>query len=136
VLIICGTPSSLAYGTTKTRAKWCGKPDSCSIRLDRGFEIFSFLQSNAGLQLLYPPLQCLSILAQYRNRLHVSTLIAPGLKIVDILPELIRERVNFVNGRVDRCGSFPFHRAPPVMLARNTPLRISPLHHVTVSLKS
>ncbi len=69
---------------------WCGKPDSCSIRFDRGFEIFPFQQSNAGLQLLNPPLQCISILAQYCNRLHVATLIAASHQIVDILPELLR----------------------------------------------
>jgi hypothetical protein len=90
----CDTRSSLAYGTTKTRAKSCRKPDSCSIRWDRGFEIFSFLKSNAGLQLLDPLLQCISILTQSRNRLHVSTLVASSLKIVDILPELLVQSTN------------------------------------------
>jgi hypothetical protein len=66
----------------------------CSIRFDRGFEIFSFLQSNAGLQLLDPLLQCISILTQYRNRLHVSTLVASSLKLVDILPELLVQSTN------------------------------------------
>jgi hypothetical protein len=63
---------------------------SRSIRFDRGYEIFSFLQSNAGLQLLDPSLQCISILAQYGDRLHISTLIASSLEIVDVLPELFR----------------------------------------------
>jgi hypothetical protein len=35
-----------------------------------------------ALQFFYSPLQCISILAQYRNRLDVSTLIASSLKIV------------------------------------------------------
>ena len=64
--------------------------NSCSIRFDRGFEIFSFLQSNAGLQLLDPLLQCNSILPQYGDRLHIPALIASILKIVDVLPELLR----------------------------------------------
>ncbi len=43
-----------------------------------------------AVQAFDPLLQCISILAQYRNRLHVSTLIASSHKIVDILLELLR----------------------------------------------
>jgi hypothetical protein len=42
-----------------------------------------------AVQAFDPLLQCISILAQYRNRLHVSTLIASSRKIVDILLELL-----------------------------------------------
>ena len=73
---------------TKTRAKSSGKPD-CSIRFDWFLEMFSFLLSNTSLQLFDSPLQGISILSQYGNRLHVSTLIAPSHQVVDMLPELL-----------------------------------------------
>src|ERR1700761_3035150 len=63
-----------------------------------------------------PPLQCISILPQYGDCLHTSALIVLSLKIVDVLPELLRQRVNLVRGGIDRCGSFRFHRAPPAMM--------------------
>jgi hypothetical protein len=51
--------------------------------------MFSFLLSNTSLQLFDSPLQGISILAQYGNRLHVSTLMAPSHQVVDMLPELL-----------------------------------------------
>jgi hypothetical protein len=67
-------------------ARWA----SGSIRFDRGFEIFSFRLSNASLQLLNPLLQCISVLPQDGDRLHISALVTSSLKIVDVLPELLR----------------------------------------------
>lgn len=54
---------------TRTRARWCEKPDSCSIRFDRGFE-FPFPQS-----------KCISIFPQYGDCLHISALIASSLRL-------------------------------------------------------
>jgi hypothetical protein len=53
-----------------------------------------------GLQLFHAALQCVSILTQERDGLHIDTLVAARLKIVEVPPELLRQRVDLVRGLI------------------------------------
>jgi hypothetical protein len=78
------------------------EPDSCSIRFDWGLEIFSFVQSNAGFQVLDPLLQSIALLTELLERERLPILICPGFQIVNVSLYLARKGIDFAHGGANR----------------------------------